>query len=212
MDGDETDVVGAIALFNLSRQRRCSNFAVLLRRPSASTTANGENIPGLNDIFTAPELLEPLPPLTVRRAANLVNQFLRTWTQDSHRMSQAQLTTGIEHGVAAIKSGEIVALIRRGLSKTYARYVEKKSRPRNWIDVNSLRRWSGVRCSASRQRMRRSASRDGEVNPPCAWFMCLLLDEPDTERQASTRSKNSVEAVKTEKDERRLVMAPLYAA
>ena len=49
------------------------------------------------------------------------------------------------------------------------------------------------------------------MNPPCAWFMCLLLDEPDTERQASTRSKNSAEAVKTEKDERRLVMAPLYA-
>ena len=179
-----------------------------------STTANGENIPGLNDIFTAPELLEPLPPLTVRRAANLVNQFLRYVAQDSHRMSQRafQLTTGIEHGVAAIKSGEIVALIRRGLSKTYARYVEKKSRPRNWIDVNSLRPVERCAVLGVAYRGCEEARRgDGEVNPPCAWFMCLLLDEPDTERQASTRSKNSVEAVKTEKDERRLVMAPLYA-
>ena len=139
VDGDETDVVGAIALYVYGPRAEDELAGAAPSEPS--TTANGENIPGLNDIFTAPELLEPLPPLTVRRAANLVNQFLRYVAQDSHRMSQRafQLTTGIEHGVAAIKPGEIVALIRRGLSKTYARYVEKKSRPRNWIDVNSLR-------------------------------------------------------------------------
>jgi len=181
----------------------------------STTTTSGENIPGLNDVFTAPELLEPLPPLTVRRAANLVNQFLRYVTQDSHRMSQRafQLSTGIEHGVAAIQPGDIVALIRRGLSKTYAKYVERKSRPRTWIDVNSLQ--PVERCAVLGVAYRgceEARRRAGEVNPPCAWFMCLLLDEPGTERQSSTRSRNSADAVKIEeKDERRIVMAPLYA-
>ena len=178
-----------------------------------------EPIPGINDILAAPELLDPLPPLTVRRAANLVNQFLRFLVQDPQRMSQGafQMCTGVSHGVGAINTGEVVAVIKRGLVKTYNRYVDKKSRPRNWIDVNTLR--PVERCvvlgTAYRgsEAPRRNAASDGDT-PPCAWLMCLLLDDPELSQFPSTR-RQSADAeqadAKEAKDERRLIIAPLYA-
>lgn len=196
-------------------------FHVLGRRTeaelagTASTTDVPENsIPGMYDISTAPELLEPLGPLTVHRAANLVNQFLRFLAQDSNRMSQASFKryTGLTHGAAAINTGDVVALIRRGLSKTYARYIDKKSRPRTWIDVNTLR--VVERCvvvgAAYRGTEIAPKSQHAEDRPPCTWLMLQLLDGPESSLFPSTRRQSAEGTAAPEvKDTRRLVVAPL---
>ena len=180
---------------------------------AAPTSETHENIPGINDIATAPELLEPLAPLTVRRAANLVNQFVRYLVQDPMRMSQAsfQAFTGIAHGVAALNTGDVVALIRRGLSKTFARYVDKKLRPRNWIDINTLRPVERCMVLGTAYRGTEAApqdSTDAEDRPPCAWLMLLLLDGPEMSQFPSTRRK-SAEGTEEKKDDRRIVVAPV---
>jgi len=175
-----------------------------------------DSIPAIHDILLAPELVEPLQALNTRRAANLVNQFLRCLAQDPNRMSQGgfQLCTGVDHGAAGIQTGETVALIKRGLTKTYARYIDRKSRPKSWIDVSTLR--PTERCVVLGTAYRAGEvfsvrGRDDERLPPCAWMMLLLIDPPDVTRPVASRSRAASQEEEEKKHERRLVIAPLYA-
>lgn len=175
-----------------------------------------DSIPAIHDILLAPELVEPLQALNTRRAANLVNQFLRCLAQDPNRMSQGgfQLCTGVAHGAAGIQTGETVALIKRGLAKTYARYIDRKSRPKSWIDVSTLR--PTERCVVLGTAYRAGEvfsvrGRDDERLPPCAWMMLLLIDPPDVARPMASRNRAAPQEEEEKKHERRLVIAPLYA-
>ena len=175
-----------------------------------------DSIPAIHDILLAPELVEPLQALNTRRAANLVNQFLRCLAQDPNRMSQGgfQLCTGVAHGAAGIQTGETVALIKRGLAKTYARYIDRKSRPKSWIDVSTLR--PTERCVVLGTAYRAGEvfsvrGRDDERLPPCAWMMLLLIDPPDVARPVASRNRAAPQEEEEKKHERRLVIAPLYA-
>jgi len=179
---------------------------------------DGDEYPGVKDVKNALELVDALPDLNVRRAANLINQFIRFQIIDTKRMSSAAFKqcTGVSSGVPSIKAGAIVALIKKGLTKTYNRYVERKNRPRNWIDQDTLR--PVERCivlSTAYRASEPSHSRsDDAETPPCTWLMCMLVDSGETQRSVGTRKQVAEDGDAEDgddKDARRLVMAPVYA-
>lgn len=184
----------------------------------------GSDFPGCKDVRNALELVDALPPLNVRRTANLLNQLIRYEMPDVKRLSAEAFmqSTGISSGAPLIKPGATVALIKRGLTKTYNRYVLKKNRPRNWIDIDTLRPFERciVLSTAYRASDPSESVSDDSETPPCTWLMCLLLDAAETPRVVDLRKKVNVkeeEVIDEEDDDdenknaRRIVMAPVYA-